>query len=195
MKPTTLVDVRMEEWRYNLKMANVSVGAVVRELGVERLLLKAIASQHTTGIFSVFSLTQQQRNRLDDLRRKRATVELIAARNRNGHIYVYVWQMDCDCASWDSMYCMPATYEAFDKFCDGIYENAEGRVSIHISTQEEYRKFRPSSRDHALEAFEDGHPHSVHVGMGIGPDAILEDEHGNLSFVDFKTGQLGEPQW
>jgi hypothetical protein len=76
-----------------------------------------------------------------------------------GRIQVGYWQMDCDCASWEGGYKTQATVVHVKQVIDGLYENAEGPVRWWICDPRE--KIAPKSRDHALEAFEDGHAHSV----------------------------------
>tara|TARA_B100001964_G_scaffold156765_1_gene172198 strand:+ start:152 stop:583 length:432 start_codon:yes stop_codon:yes gene_type:complete len=80
----------------------------------------------------------------------------------DGAVYFHKWEMDCDCASSDTAHKF-TSYRQWLRFKYDRELNAEGPVRIMQISADEYEKFKPSSRDHALEAFEDGHPHSIHI--------------------------------
>ena len=70
--------------------------------------------------------------------------------------------MDCDCSRWENAHSIiPATVEAVDKWVDDFYANAEGPQSYHLERPSVAKQLQHSSRDLALEAFEDGHPYSI----------------------------------
>jgi len=70
--------------------------------------------------------------------------------------------MDCDCSRWENAYSIiPATVEAVDAWVDHFYSNAEGPQSCHVERVSVAKRLQRSSRDLALEAFEDGHPYSI----------------------------------
>lgn len=70
--------------------------------------------------------------------------------------------MDCDCASSDSIRLYPAhAVRRIEREIDRLYECAEGPVRWHLCEPEKAAGFKSTRRDHALEAFEDGHPHYV----------------------------------
>jgi hypothetical protein len=78
----------------------------------------------------------------------------------HGLIGFNVDQMDCDCSRWTSSRDIPAHPLAFEKAVEGVGNDAEGPIyGIWISKPSKKAKYE--SRDLALEAFEDGHPHSV----------------------------------
>lgn len=79
----------------------------------------------------------------------------------NRTIYFAVDSTDCDhCRSTYAIKCKNR-FEATKKTND-IYEWAEGPTYINRITAEDYKEFKSSQRDMALEAFEDGHAHSIH---------------------------------
>ena len=84
----------------------------------------------------------------------------------HGRVVVHIWQMDCDCASWDSFENLPAKMKVIEDYIDRAYYGAEGpvRVSVISPSEEPEDEDKPRSRDHALEAFEDGHPYSIRLG-------------------------------
>ena len=92
--------------------------------------------------------------------------EYIASHAENGQVALHVWQMDCDCASWDSFRKYPASVRIIAREIDDIYYGAEGSVRIQIIKPSEIPEpeEQPRPRDYALEAFEDGHPYSIHLG-------------------------------
>lgn len=76
-------------------------------------------------------------------------------------IYVIYGGMDCDCVSYErSTTC--ANQADFEEWEDCMYEDAEGPVWARQVSKSEYDKHQPQSRDLALEAHEDGHPHVVY---------------------------------
>ena len=81
----------------------------------------------------------------------------------DGKVAMYIWQMDCDCASWSYHEIVPASVQFIEGYLDEIYANAEGRVSWHLVKPSEVPAKEAPSRDHALEAYEDGHPHVVYL--------------------------------
>lgn len=79
----------------------------------------------------------------------------------DGKVAVNVDQMDCDCSRWTSGHVMDAVpLLAVEQEVNRIYEDAEGPIyGLWFSKPE--KKAEYVSRDLALEAFEDGHAHSV----------------------------------
>ncbi len=81
----------------------------------------------------------------------------------DGEIAVVTSGMDCDCSRWeDDVRLVPATVSAVDKWLDDFYAGAEGPQGHRLMRPSEAKLLRRTSRDLALEAFEDGHAHSVH---------------------------------
>lgn len=79
----------------------------------------------------------------------------------NGQISISVDQMDCDCSRWTSGNVMDAfPRRAVEQYIEDIYNNAEGPI-YWLSIDAPEKKAEYTSRDLALEAFEDGHAHSV----------------------------------
>lgn len=80
---------------------------------------------------------------------------------RDGKVSINVDQMDCDCSRWTSGHVMPSVpRRAVEQYVQQIYNDAEGPV-YWIGIQQPEHKAKYTSRDLAMEAFEDGHPHSV----------------------------------
>jgi hypothetical protein len=91
-----------------------------------------------------------------------------------------VWGgMDCDCATWEGRVTTHSLADEYDMhdgdgnpykslthavlaYIDRQYENAEGRLHFDVLRPSEAKDVESSSRDLALEAFEDGHPHVVY---------------------------------
>jgi len=78
-----------------------------------------------------------------------------------GKILVVESGMDCDGVRyWGRTHECDANWRAFDKLWNNLSKWADGPFSLEIvrpSTVVEY-----GSRDLTLEAFENGHPHSIH---------------------------------
>ena len=97
----------------------------------------------------------------DPLAEKAKLIAAIAEHAEHGLVGLSVTQMDCDCSQWSTWFSIPATWVALERELRSIHDNAEGPVSWGLSeppAQPEYH-----SRDLALEAFENGHPHVVYA--------------------------------
>ncbi len=87
-------------------------------------------------------------------------VEAIRKYEQHGQVRVCARFMDCDCASSTVSRRVPANYYAVIREMDDHYDNAEGTGGCWITYPDDLPP--PEHRDYALEAFEDGHPHSIH---------------------------------
>ncbi len=68
--------------------------------------------------------------------------------------------MDCDCVQYSGrVHTCEATFEAYEKMHDDIAEWADGPFSLTIVPWSQ--KVTYTSRDRALEAYENGHPHHI----------------------------------
>lgn len=96
----------------------------------------------------------------DNLIRRSHLADTIRRYQVDGQIAINYDQMDCDCAQWFSSVLVPAHAMIVENHVQQTHNDAEGPVRwwlSHPDTRVEY-----SSRDLALEAFEEGHPHVVH---------------------------------
>lgn len=92
-------------------------------------------------------------------RRSRMKSHLDSVRH-NGKVALNVDQMDCDCARWTSGRIIDAHPLNVEREIDEVLQNAEGPVyMIEVVAPVDIAGY--VSRDLALEAYEDGHPHSV----------------------------------
>ncbi|MCK5644865.1 MAG: hypothetical protein KAJ19_28960 [Gammaproteobacteria bacterium] len=79
----------------------------------------------------------------------------------DGKVALNVDQMDCDCARWTEGRVIDAvSLLAVEREVNRIYTDAEGPI-YGLWFSEPERKAEYVSRDLAMEAFEDGHAHSV----------------------------------
>jgi hypothetical protein len=82
----------------------------------------------------------------------------------DGFVAVVYGGMDCDCARWDDrVVILPAIPTVVVHWIDQYNEGAEGPQWTNLERPSIANELTPSSRDLALEAFEDGHPHSIHL--------------------------------
>ena len=79
----------------------------------------------------------------------------------NGLIGFNTAQMDCDCVSFSSFENLPAYPVFVEHAIDRLYQNAEGPVSYGLTQPNKRKPGTYGHRDLALEAFENGHPHSI----------------------------------
>lgn len=78
----------------------------------------------------------------------------------NGEVSFNVSGMDCDCVRYEYSRIIPAHPPiAIERMIEREYYDAEGPVSVWIDWPQ--AAIPSASRDLALEAFEDGHPHIV----------------------------------
>lgn len=78
----------------------------------------------------------------------------------DGKVAIIVTSTDCD---WTrATYCHLLDPAELFSYIDQLYEDAEGPTNWHIERPSDTKDFRSSSRDLALEAFEDGHPHLIY---------------------------------
>lgn len=100
----------------------------------------------------------------DRLAERAARAARIAERQEDGKIVVVHGGIDCDGGRWDDC-CrtLPAIPRAVEKWIDDYYDGAEGPQWFYLSRPSDARDLEPSSRDLAMEAFENGHPHIIRI--------------------------------
>jgi len=103
-------------------------------------------------------------DRRDLLQVKAERIAEINANAIGGRVGIAGAGMDCDCSKWSGP-CgvVPATYYAVDRALDRIYEGLDGPANFWLIPPDEAEEMPYQSRDLALEAFEDGHPHVVYA--------------------------------
>ena len=78
----------------------------------------------------------------------------------DGKIWICEEGMDCDCCAYRrTPYQIEATARAYNAEYDRIAEWADGSFGLLILKADDL--LEPYSRDLALEAYEDGHPHII----------------------------------
>ena len=124
--------------------------------------------QEREGIFTLWirNRIEERRHLLGEATEARqnrsAMIRQVAEYAEKGKIAVVNSGMDCDCSRWEnSVSIIRATVKSVDKWVDDFYSNAEGPQSYYLERPSVARKLQHSSRDLALEAFEDGHPYSI----------------------------------
>jgi hypothetical protein len=90
---------------------------------------------------------------------KQRIIDAIAKYEQNGVVRLCDRFMDCDHAVSTSSRVIKANYYSYIRYLDLIYDGVEGPGTTWL----DYPGNIPerNSRDLALEAFEDGHPHTV----------------------------------
>jgi len=96
----------------------------------------------------------------DRLAARAKLAQKIRTRAENGEIGIVESGMDCDCSKYVHSRLMTAVPFAVERWIDESYEAADG--PIHVSIEHPDDLPENESRDLALEAFEDGHPHVVY---------------------------------
>lgn len=91
--------------------------------------------------------------------------EQIAGKVESGRLGVVRDGMDCDCTQYHREYAVDFRgLVAFARYESDHYDSLDGRESTRYASPSDIDRARNASRDLALEAFEDGHPHVVYAG-------------------------------
>ena len=81
-----------------------------------------------------------------------------------GQVAINTGGRDCDMAQWDGdIRIIPANYWAFQELICALEDSAEGPYWAYPVPWDDQAEIQYHSRDLALEAFEDGHPHIVYT--------------------------------
>lgn len=80
-----------------------------------------------------------------------------------GRVWVLHTSTDCDHTRGEYLHQIPASVLAWDRMETAAYDCAEGPQSFSLLHAHEAEEYRPQTRDLALEAWEDGHPHCIHA--------------------------------
>ena len=100
----------------------------------------------------------EEREEREMLRRK------LAEHAVDGQVWVYRRSMDCDCAVSEYVTRWPADLDGYVAAFEAVQDWAEGPETVAIISAVEAAEFGPRrSRDLALEAHENGHPHVVYA--------------------------------
>lgn len=112
-----------------------------------------------------FSIANAERcSWLDQRINERAALAArIAECSENGIVAIWESGMDCDCVTFTGImrYEVPATLGAVSKEMYDAYKHAEGRLTLAVISPSEAKGVEYKTRDNVMEAYEDGHPHSV----------------------------------
>ena len=83
----------------------------------------------------------------------------------DGKIGVITTSIDCDCTRgyYERVVEMPNCVAAIKRHANDFYDNLEGPGSMRFVHWSSIDRSRSNTRDLALEAFEDGHPHVVYA--------------------------------
>lgn len=98
---------------------------------------------------------------VDDVINKRAEhkARVLHCTDSSGNVGLIIDSTDCDHCR--SVYSRIVPASQVDAEIARIYDSAEGRTFVQIVKPVTLAGFIGSSRDLALEAFEDGHPHCI----------------------------------
>jgi len=132
----------------------ITIDGEKREFKNDEMLFRFIARVNRT-----WRAQEQQGDMLQKRDRKSATIE---ENSEGGMVAIVYGGRDCDMSQWDNcVTVVPATVTHVEGWEKDYMENAEGNVWWHLERPSVANAIESSSRDLALEAFEDGHPHLV----------------------------------
>ena len=101
--------------------------------------------------------------RKDKLTAKESIINHIKSKTENGEVAV-VWSgVDADCVSWGNRVdVVSSSYVQIEKKLNDTYKGSEGSIDFYYEKPSIAEKLNETSRDLAMEAFEEGHPHVVY---------------------------------
>jgi hypothetical protein len=114
---------------------------------------------HEFGIANV-----ERRSWLDERINERAALAArIASCAENGVVSIHESGMDCDCVTFSGIlrHAVPATLYAVNKEMCDAQQWADGPLHLTVISPSEAKGVEYKTRDNVMEAYEDGHPHSV----------------------------------
>lgn len=126
---------------------------------IERIRgLKALHKMYEDGLLCA------DEDRLVELRERLNVKHRLAECAENGKVLIVESGRDCDCVEYDGKcYTIDASIDAYSKLYDEIADWADGPFWLSMDRPSNAHKYKYTSRDRILEAFEDGHPHLVYV--------------------------------
>ena len=81
----------------------------------------------------------------------------------NGKVALIESGMDCDCVRYSGrVHIVDATEQAVEDLFEHVAKWADGPFNLSFCKPSVAEQVQYTSRDLALEAFENGHPHSIH---------------------------------
>lgn len=152
--PCTVLDVK-------IALAMVEAMPNWREGGLDRwrarneaLLLKVLNGEEDRGLH----------RRINE---RAALAARIASCAENGVVSIHESGMDCDCVTFSGIlrHAVPATLYAVNKEMCDAQQWADGPLHLTVISPSEAKGVEYKSRDNVMEAYEDGHPHSVVARM------------------------------
>jgi hypothetical protein len=115
-----------------------------------------------TQVWRIMRKVGEDQRDLTWLEERADIARVIAKYEREGQVCLVESGMDCDCVSYcHSRNVSGLTVMGFVKRRDDMYEWADGPCNLSICAPEDAPE--SFSRDLALEAYEDGHPHVVYA--------------------------------
>jgi hypothetical protein len=94
-----------------------------------------------------------------------ATLRAIRDKAEGGKVAVIESGMDCDGVQYAGVvHTINATPGAYTRLWNRISESADGRFYLSIARPSVAKGIQYRSRDRVMEAYEDGHPHSIAYG-------------------------------
>lgn len=106
---------------------------------------------------------QKEYPSLDKLTLRQRRAERLTSLAENGKVCIVSSGMDCDGGAWSGrVYEFDAVPYAIERFIEKEYEWADGPLRLELARPSECEEVEYESRDLALEAFEDGHPHCLY---------------------------------
>lgn len=148
-----------------------SVAFCFRQFSERGDLWTAGMSRARLDVYKLYLLNLVYRDDYESEERRNALLarlgihKTLASKAENGKVALIESGMDCDGVQYTGhVTLIDANFAAYEKHHDHVAEHADGRFWFAIMKPSDAKNVHYRSRDRALEAYEDGHPHSITYG-------------------------------
>ena len=124
---------------------------------------KKLDNRRLKRIYRTYSRESRLLKKNDILTSRMVMGQYIDSQSENGQVFLTITSTDCDC--FTSSYVTgphTASVMVIDRLITELYDGAEGPTFIDVVSPSYAKDFVGHSRDMALEAHENGHPHYVY---------------------------------
>ena len=109
----------------------------------------------------------------DYLQQRAVMAEHIRGCSEDGRIAIVTAGMDCDGSAWaNRVSLVDAVPRKVEHYLERYYAEAEGPQSHELARPSQVADLHAVHRDLAMEAYEDGHPHSLHYGQFLQEEVV-----------------------
>ena len=132
---------------------------MIKRFGPAKLVISNIEDNHYVVLLKLASKSKVFTVKVPSKRHIKSKLERMVDVATRRKVYFYRSGMDCDGVEFGNAIAYKNIHEA-EESQEHDYNWADGPMYFNRMTKEEYLAAKPHRRDRAMEAFENGHPHS-----------------------------------